>query len=264
MRLHQVPTRLVAGYVGGDLNPYYGDYIVRQSNAHVWDEVWKPTDSASKTFPSSGRWTRIDPTAIVSSEAAATAGSEGSGADAPLRLERGAPSFADRILPDWVKTGMREIRLRREEMEMTWDNVVLSYDTEAQFNLAKALGFGVNPMFKLLLLCVAAATVCAFAFWRWLAHKPSIAPVEFLYAAFCRIMARRGVPRSPWEGPLAYTERVAEAFPDDLPTLRSVGAIVARARYGPMSADAQAIARLESALALLSASQAAGLSKEKR
>ena len=146
---------------------------------------------------------------------------------------------------------------------MAWDNVVLSYDTESQFRLAQVLGMGVNPMMKLALVCLGAAAVCAVALWRWLAHQPRISPVEFLYAAFCRNMARRGVPRALWEGPLAYTERVAEAFPDDTPAMRSVGAIVARTRYGPASADMKAIERLESALARISASQVAGV-REKR
>ena len=142
-------------------------------------------------------------------------------------------------------------------MESAWDNVVLSYDTESQFRLAQVLGMGQSPMLKLTLVCLGAFAVCAVALWRWLAHQPRISPVEFLYAAFCRNMARRGVPRAAWEGPLAYTERVAEAFPDDLSALRSVGAIVARTRYGPTPGE-KAIERLESALARISASQVAG------
>ena len=40
MRAAGIPARMVAGYLGGELNPY-GEYlIVRQSDAHVWVEVW--------------------------------------------------------------------------------------------------------------------------------------------------------------------------------------------------------------------------------
>jgi transglutaminase-like putative cysteine protease len=264
MRLHEVPTRLVTGYVGGDFNPYDGDYVVRESSAHAWDEVWKPTDPTDRKKRLTGRWTRYDPTAFVSgSDASAVAAGNAAG-DSPLRVIQRAPTFADSFLPAWVRSGLHEIQLRRDQMEMTWDNVVLSYDTESQFRLARVLGFGgMNPVVELGLICLLAAATCAIALWRWLAHQPGITPVEFLYAAFCRNMARRGVPRATWEGPLAYTERVAEAFPDDLPALRSVGAIVARTRYGPKPADAQAIERLESALARISAAQAAGV-REKR
>jgi hypothetical protein len=155
------------------------------------------------------------------------------------------------------------MRLRREQMETGWDNVVLSYDTDTQFRLAELLGFGVNPKFKLLLVCIGAAAVCALACWRWLARKPAISPVEFLYAAFCRTMARRGIPRAAWEGPLAYTERVAEAFPDETPALHDIGALVARARYGPAPVGVDTTAQLENALARITAAQAATIVRDK-
>jgi hypothetical protein len=77
-------------------------------------------------------------------------------------------------------------------------------------------------------------------------------------------MAQRGIPRASWEGPLAYTERVAEAFPDDEATLRWVGDLVARARYGSEPLDAATPEKLRSLLAVLSASQAAAISKEQK
>jgi hypothetical protein len=72
-------------------------------------------------------------------------------------------------------------------------------------------------------------------------------------------MARRGIPRAAWEGPLAYTERVAEAFPDDKPVIQRVGALVARARYGPTPLDPATPDHLKSLLTLISASQAAAV-----
>jgi len=263
MRIHNIPSRLVTGYVGGDLNPYDNEYVVSQSNAHAWCEVWKPTDPQKKL---TGRWSRVDPTAFVSgvdASGGAAGGNGNSPGDSPLRVVQREPGFTDAYFPGWVRDGLHEAQLRREQMEVAWDNVVLSYDTESQFRLAQVLGMGQSPMLKLGLVCLGAMAVCAVALWRWLAHQPRISPVEFLYSAFCRNMARRGVPRATWEGPLAYTERVAEAFPDDTPALRSVGAIVARTRYGPTSADLKAIERLESALARISASQAAGV-RERR
>jgi hypothetical protein len=271
MRLEKIPTRLVTGYLGGDLNPYTGEYAVPQSNAHAWDEVWQPTHPDPNPDPKNpknellGKWTRIDPTTMAaSSDAAAPVSSGNPYTQSAIPLQKLAPSFADTYFPDWLKGGMKEMRLRREQMEMTWDNVILSYDTDTQLHLAQRLGFGVNPMFALLLVCVLASAACAIGFWRWLTHKPKVPPVEYLYAAFCRNMARRGVPRAEWEGPLAYTGRVAEAFPDDTPALRKVGDIVARARYGPVPADGETVVRLESALALISASQAAAASRERR
>jgi transglutaminase-like putative cysteine protease len=260
MRQKGFHARLVAGYLGGDYNPYTDDYTVSQSNAHAWDEVWMPTDPA---FPLTGRYTRIDPTAAAASSEEAARMDASPDEGSALRVQLRTPTFADTFFPAWLKVGVREMRLRREQMETGWDNVVLSYDTDTQFRLAELLGFGVNPKFKLLLVCIGAAAVCALACWRWLARKPAISPVEFLYAAFCRTMARRGIPRAAWEGPLAYTERVAEAFPDETPALHDIGALVARARYGPAPVGVDTTAQLENALARITAAQAATIVRDK-
>ncbi len=55
MRAAGIPARIVTGYAGGDVNPYDGWLVLRQSNAHAWDEVWL-----------AGRgWVRVDPTAVI-------------------------------------------------------------------------------------------------------------------------------------------------------------------------------------------------------
>lgn len=51
-----VPARIVAGYRGGDFNPYGGYYVVRQANAHTWVEA-----------AIGGRWARFDPTPSTAS-----------------------------------------------------------------------------------------------------------------------------------------------------------------------------------------------------
>ncbi len=63
----------MVGYLGGDYNPYADQWIVSQSNAHAWDEVWIPTGATwdpSKGAPPAGtmgKWMRIDPTASIGS-----------------------------------------------------------------------------------------------------------------------------------------------------------------------------------------------------
>ena len=58
MRSAGIPTRIVLGYQGGELNPMGGHLIVRQSDAHAWTEVW--LDGLG--------WHRVDPTAAVAPE----------------------------------------------------------------------------------------------------------------------------------------------------------------------------------------------------
>ncbi|MFN4352992.1 MAG: transglutaminase-like domain-containing protein, partial [Hylemonella sp.] len=55
MRALDVPARIVTGYQGADPAPADGWFVVRNSNAHAWAEVW---------FEGQG-WVRVDPTAAV-------------------------------------------------------------------------------------------------------------------------------------------------------------------------------------------------------
>lgn len=262
MRLEHVPTRVVVGYLGADYNPYTYWYTVSQSNAHAWDEVFIYDKADPKE--TRGRWERIDPTALITAvEETSLTSNTGPNGD-NLRVIPRAPTFAEKYLPAWVREELKELSLRREEVETSWDNLVLSYDSTTQDRLAQALGFGEGARFNLLLGCLAAAAICIIVFQRWMGRRPAIPPVEILYSTFCRTMARRGIPRAKWEGPLAYTERVAEAFPDDRQAIERVGSIVATIRYGPSPVDPAAPHQLKSILAVLSASQAATISREKK
>jgi transglutaminase-like putative cysteine protease len=263
MREEGIPTRLVVGYLGAEYSPYTDHYIVSQSNAHAWDEVWFPAKDGP---PGRGVWKRFDPTGLVASGEESQAEGEGDTAPDTLtaQIGRHEPTFFEKYLPPWAQESLKEMQLRREEVETNWDNLVFSYDPEVQGRWAQALGFGTQANFKLLLLSLAAGGVCLLVFRKWVAKKPSVSPVESLYASFCHNMARRGIPRADWEGPLAYTERVAEAFPDDERTIHRFGSIVARARYGPNPVDASMAHHLQSLLNGLTASQAANTSRERR
>src|SRR5262249_38312627 len=52
LRASGIPTRMVNGFLMGEYNPVGDDYIVRQSDAHSWVEVY---------LPGSG-WVEFDPT----------------------------------------------------------------------------------------------------------------------------------------------------------------------------------------------------------
>tara|TARA_A100001234_G_scaffold196819_1_gene186547 strand:- start:188 stop:2044 length:1857 start_codon:yes stop_codon:yes gene_type:complete len=57
-RLANIPSRIVSGYLGGDLNDVGDFYAFRQKDAHAWAEVW---------FEKEG-WVRVDPTKFVPAE----------------------------------------------------------------------------------------------------------------------------------------------------------------------------------------------------
>jgi transglutaminase-like putative cysteine protease len=264
MRLKNIPARLVVGYQGADYNPYSDLYIVSQSNAHAWDEVWMPADN--QPAPGNlGHWMRVDPTAVAEEgPSPITSANADSGDTLSIQVAHHKPTFSETYLPAWLRAGLKEMQLRREQVETNWDNLVFSYDPETQNRLAQALGFGEKAGFELLLVCLGTGGICLIVFQKWMARKPPVSQIENLYASFCRNMAQRGIPRAAWEGPLAYTERVAEAFPDDKLAIQRVGSIVANVRYGPTPADPATPDHLKSLLTLLTASQAATASRERR
>ena len=100
MRAANIPARVVTGYLGGEFNDVGNYYIVRQSDAHAWAEVWLAGQG----------WVRVDPTGVI----------------APGRVERGlsasvsdnaALPFMERNPPQW----MRDLRFNsgcdRQPME---------------------------------------------------------------------------------------------------------------------------------------------------
>jgi hypothetical protein len=134
-------------------------------------------------------------------------------------------------LPPWMRNGLRDFEMRRQEMEAQWDDWVFSYDPNTQDHLAAALGLGRYAGAALFAVCVVVAGAGAAAVIFFLSRKKSVSPVETFYIRFCRRMAQRGAPREIWEGPLAYTERLAQRFPERKDPLEEVGLIVAEHRY---------------------------------
>jgi transglutaminase-like putative cysteine protease len=258
MRLKNCPARMVVGYHGGQYNPYKDFYTVKQSNAHAWDEVWIDDDR---------RWERVDPTAALSSSEGIPLASDSSAqseGDESLTIQVAHHRFtflSSANTPGWLRRTLLEMQLRRQQIEADWDDWVFSYDPEAQDRLAQAMGFGQDNRFPLILICLVAAGACVGVFRYFMKQKRAVAPVENFYAQFCRTMTQRGMPRAIWEGPLDYTHRVAEAFPEKKEAIHNVGWIVACSRYGRSAAESSDPKKLKSLLLLIAASGAASSSR---
>ncbi|MEO8332797.1 MAG: DUF3488 and transglutaminase-like domain-containing protein, partial [Gallionella sp.] len=119
MRAAKIPARVVTGYLGGEFNDIGNYYIVRQSDAHAWAEVWLKDRG----------WVRVDPT----------------GAIAPARLQsslsaaltnNAALPFMARNPPQWL----RNMRLNWDALANQWNQWVLGYDSERQFAFLTRLG----------------------------------------------------------------------------------------------------------------------------
>ncbi len=156
MRAMDIPARIVTGYQGGERNAVDGFWIVRQSDAHAWAEVWL-----------SGRgWIRVDPTAAVAPGRI--------GAFQRLQAPRGAIATAlGAVTPDFVAS----LRSVWEALNNGWNQWVLNYTQTKQLDLLKNLGFR-SPSWEdlsyVLLALLVALALCgaAWTLWERRQHDP--------------------------------------------------------------------------------------------
>ncbi|SEK16280.1 MULTISPECIES: DUF3488 and transglutaminase-like domain-containing protein [unclassified Variovorax] len=156
MRNLGVPSRIVTGYQGGEFNSLDNYWVVRQSDAHAWAEVWQEGTG----------WTRVDPTASV----------------APGRvgqLQRLVPQpglFAGAI-GAMSPTLAQNIRAAWEAVNNGWNQWVLNYTQSRQLNLLKNIGFEAPSLedlaYVLLYLLVGASLAGAgWTLWERSRHDP--------------------------------------------------------------------------------------------
>jgi transglutaminase-like putative cysteine protease len=229
-----LPARVVTGYQGGEWNPIGAYYIVRQSDAHAWAEVWLE-----------GRgWARVDPTAVV----------------APDRLNRGffesmpgGVSQADRLLREigWLA----DARLAWDTVNTWWKGQVIEFDLRSQLAMLSRLGFDTPQVAQL-------GGLLAGALLGWLAwialrlgrmQRPRDPdPLARAYRHLCERLAAIGLPREASEGPLAYGQRIAGIRPGLADDVQPVLASYAALRYGrdPDPAALRAFARRARRLSL--------------
>lgn len=181
MRALGIPSRVVTGYQGGELNAVDGFWTVRQSDAHAWAEVWL-----------AGRgWVRVDPTAMVAPGRTGTL--------QRLQAPRGAfASAMGAVSPNLAAS----LRAAWEAVNNSWNQWVLNYTQSKQLDLLKGLGFDApswaDLSYVLLGLIVAAALVgVALALWERSRHDPWLR----LLRRVRRQLARLGVAVPPASGP---------------------------------------------------------------
>jgi transglutaminase-like putative cysteine protease len=217
MRAAGIPTRIVTGYQGGELNPL-GDYlIVRQRDAHAWTEVWLADRG----------WVRVDPTGAVS----------------PSRIELGmdaaipptiGPAGLDLPSRGPLWETWRRVRFGIDAVKTGWNEWVLGYGTRRQRQLLGSFGVDSADVRGLTMGMLAIIGVMLALLAVWLARRESLPPDPTLrfYRRFCRKLARAGVERQASEGPLDFAARVAATRPQLREPVERITAMYVALRYG--------------------------------
>jgi len=214
MRAAGVPARVVTGDQGGERHPVDDAWVIRQSDAHAWAEVW--LDDAG--------WVRVDPTAT----------------SAPARIEENLAAAvpAGEPLPLLMRQGfdwLKDLRFRWWAVNNAWNQWVLGYNFERQRDFLQKLGMAAPDWQKmtaaLAILC--GLTLLALTGWiLW--RRPPADPALRLWLRFCRHMAKHDRPRQDWEGPLDYAHRLAGALPANAREIDHIAALYAGLRYGSL------------------------------
>lgn len=199
LRAAGIPTRLVGGYLGGQVNPYGGYLVVRQADAHAWCEVLLD-----------GSWQRIDPTAVVAPQRL-----QSRVADFFAEGEGGTFSLFDFTrLPNWLQPfgdGWDLINSR-------WNLWVMQYSFASQTRLFSQIGIDFGLSKGLVQAVLLAVVVLAAVYFLLLAllrgQSPQFDPVAREWHRFGTIMARLGIPRKPHQGPVAYLKAIETRRPD--------------------------------------------------
>jgi hypothetical protein len=166
MRALDVPARVVTGYQGGELNGVDGFWVVRNSDAHAWAEVWMD-----------GRgWVRVDPTSSVAP------GRTGSfqRLAAQQGLIAGALSGA---FSSFSPTLLNSLRNTWEAVNNGWNQWVLNYSENKQLNLLKNIGFD-SPSWEdlgyLLIGIIVFVSLCGavWTLWEKSRHDPWLRLLE--------------------------------------------------------------------------------------
>ncbi len=215
MRAAGLPARVMTGYQGGENNPLGDYFIVRQSDAHAWSEVWLR-----------GRgWVRVDPTAVIPPGRI----------ENPADLERIDPAYAARTreAPDWAKRLWRKVGFGWDRVNNAWNQWVIGYDQGAQKSFLGRLGLeDIDWQHMVSLLFGGLGLVVALIALQLFRRRPLRRDaVKEAYARFCRKLARRGLPRKPAEGAQNYSTRVSSRRPELAAQIQHITLLYQRLRY---------------------------------
>ena len=156
MRALDIPARIVTGYQGGEINGVDGFWVLRQSDAHAWAEIWQEGTG----------WVRVDPTGAVSP-----------GRVGAFNRLAPQPGFFAGAIGTMSPTLAQNVRAVWEAVNNGWNQWVLSYTQSRQLDLLKNLGFDAPSLQDLAtvliwLLVVVSIGGAGWTLWERSQHDP--------------------------------------------------------------------------------------------
>lgn len=111
-RLIELPSRIVTGFLGGEINPYDDSLIIRELDAHAWVEIYLPEKG----------WIRVDPTEMVF----------------PDRLRLSNSTIVNSLNPTFFNenlTSLKSVFLWGDAFNSKFDALLFNLDSDRQSSL---------------------------------------------------------------------------------------------------------------------------------
>lgn len=213
-RMAGIPSRVVTGYQGGEMNTLNDYMIVRQSSAHAWTEVWIKGEG----------WVRTDPTATIPSD----------------RIEQ--PQFQDRFSPDslrqakqipWLNELWKNFGFAVDNLNHQWNRWVLGYNSVTQTRFLNWLGFD-NISWDWMTAILVAALVSILLPLGYFLLSQTLRPQDPIiktYQRFCRRFKHDGIKKRPGETAGAFAARINQQHPELKQQINAITKIYNDLRY---------------------------------
>jgi len=212
-----IPARVVTGYQGAEYNPLGNYWIVRQSDAHAWTEVWLD-----------GQWVRFDPTAAV----------------APERIQMGfneAMDWGSQSVGNLLRTNsfISRLAMSWDAINTGWNHWVLSFGPKTQETMMSIVGIK-KPSMQYLTVALAISTTIFLLILGILQKRNNQPRVDNIQKSYQKLCARTGQvtrPRHPSEGPQEYADAIGKLRPDLATDLKDLFTMYVRLRYDGSAND---------------------------
>ena len=205
-RVYGLPSRMVVGYLGGELNPYDNSVIVKELDAHAWVEI----------FIKDKGWVKIDPTALV----------------APERLTLSAEEFNNKLNPYFTilnfqisrelfsSATLNNLSLWLDSLNTKFSTNILNFDRDKQLAFLRSLTPG-----KLSVGWIFALSLSLFMLFFWLIFyfygKKKLDPNYKRYLRFLKKMDARGLTKAQHETISQFHMRCLKELPGEVNYINS-------------------------------------------
>jgi len=192
LRAAGIPSRVVTGYLGGEMNGNY--MIVRQSDAHAWAEAYID-----------GHWVRYDPTGAVAPARVETnmAAALGDGEPVPMMARQGS---------DWLK----QFKLRIDEMNYDWQRLVVDFNNESQHKMWEKLGLPRLQLWQITVIVLLITAIwCIAILGLPFGTSKGMRAEDKLWQRYVSRLARLGIQRNASETPNEFIARATTLLPNN-------------------------------------------------